>query len=84
ITTEVELISHFNPVPVIIGSCIGGVLLLAVMVGLLYKFGFFKRNRPMAPEETPGGETVSGGPQGNNALPEHPATQGSTDPEGVS
>ncbi|XP_067421838.1 integrin alpha-L [Emydura macquarii macquarii] len=88
ITTEVELISYFNPVPVIVGSSVGGVLLLAVLVGILYKIGFFKRNRIMSPQEMPGGETVSGGQQGAKAppesLPQPPTTQGSTDPEGAS
>ncbi|XP_058037137.1 integrin alpha-X-like isoform X1 [Ahaetulla prasina] len=45
ITTEIELISPFNPVPIIIGSTIGGIVLLAIIVAVLYKFGFFKRNR---------------------------------------
>ncbi|XP_054895470.1 integrin alpha-2 [Poeciliopsis prolifica] len=31
------------PVGVIVGSAIGGLVLLALAVGLLYKFGFFKR-----------------------------------------
>ncbi|XP_075784881.1 integrin alpha-L isoform X2 [Pelodiscus sinensis] len=84
VTTEVEVISHFDPVPVIIGSSLGGVLLLAVLVALLYKFGFFTRNRPMSPEETPGGETVSGAQQGNGDPPKAPAAQGSTDPQGTS
>lgn len=31
------------PVGVIVGSVIAGLLLLALAVGLLWKFGFFKR-----------------------------------------
>ncbi|XP_074854476.1 integrin alpha-L isoform X2 [Carettochelys insculpta] len=83
VTTEVEVISHFNPVPVIVGSSVGGVVLLLVLVGLLYKFGFFKRNRLMGPEETPGGETVSATHQGNGAPPEPPTAQGPPDPQGT-
>ncbi|XP_070585916.1 integrin alpha-X-like [Erythrolamprus reginae] len=45
ITTEIELISPFDPVPIIIGSTIGGIVLLAIIVAILYKFGFFKRKR---------------------------------------
>ncbi|ETE71836.1 Integrin alpha-L, partial [Ophiophagus hannah] len=37
ITTEIELISPFNPVPIIIGSTIGGIVLLAIIVVVLYK-----------------------------------------------
>ncbi|XP_029138901.1 integrin alpha-X-like [Protobothrops mucrosquamatus] len=45
IFTQIELISPFNPVPIIIGSTIGGIVLLAIIVAVLYKFGFFKRKR---------------------------------------
>ncbi|KAH0626376.1 hypothetical protein JD844_001323 [Phrynosoma platyrhinos] len=52
IITEVELISPFNRVPIIIGSTIGGILLLAILVAVLYKVGFFKRKRIPQADET--------------------------------
>ncbi|XP_053219442.1 integrin alpha-X-like isoform X1 [Podarcis raffonei] len=51
ISTEVELISPFNPIPIIVGSTIGGILLLAIIVAVLFKFGFFKRNRVSLADE---------------------------------
>ncbi|KAF7238850.1 Integrin alpha-X [Varanus komodoensis] len=59
ISTELELISPFNPVPIIIGSTFGGLLVLAIVAAALYKFGFFKRNRVPHPDESPGGQAVS-------------------------
>lgn len=41
--TIVEHIEVYNYLPVIIGSSIGGLVLLAIIAAVLYKVGFFKR-----------------------------------------
>ncbi|XP_028353839.1 integrin alpha-M [Physeter macrocephalus] len=41
--TKVESYEVHNPVPLIVGSSAGGLLLLALVTGGLYKLGFFKR-----------------------------------------
>ncbi|KAL8176609.1 UNVERIFIED_CONTAM: hypothetical protein K2H54_036934 [Gekko kuhli] len=71
ITTEIEIISPFNPIPIIIGSSIGGLVLLAILVAVLYKFGFFKRNRMPQTDEAPAGQ---GAPaeQANPPAPQAP------------
>ncbi|XP_062993723.1 integrin alpha-X-like [Elgaria multicarinata webbii] len=58
ISTELELISPFDPVPIIAGSTVGGILLLAILVGVLYKVGFFKRNRVPHPDESAAGQAA--------------------------
>ncbi|XP_050022024.1 integrin alpha-M isoform X1 [Alexandromys fortis] len=56
--TKVEPYEVHNPVPLIVGSSIGGLVLLALITAGLYKFGFFKRQykdmmNEAAPQEAP-------------------------------
>ncbi|XP_032099202.1 integrin alpha-M isoform X3 [Sapajus apella] len=41
--TKVEPFEVPNPVPLIVGSSVGGLVLLALITAVLYKLGFFKR-----------------------------------------
>ncbi|XP_035297183.1 integrin alpha-X isoform X1 [Cricetulus griseus] len=41
--TVLEMYEVHNPVPLIVGSSVGGLLLLALITAALYKAGFFKR-----------------------------------------
>ncbi|KAM6032532.1 integrin alpha-X-like, partial [Theristicus caerulescens] len=64
VQTEVERLETPNPLPLILGGTVGGLLLLALVVLALYKVGFFKRHYKelMAGDETPTGPL--GDPQG--------------------
>uniref|UniRef100_A0ACB8EVM2 Uncharacterized protein n=1 Tax=Sphaerodactylus townsendi TaxID=933632 RepID=A0ACB8EVM2_9SAUR len=44
VTTEVDMIYVMNYLPIIIGSALGGLFLLILIIVGLYKCGFFKRN----------------------------------------
>uniref|UniRef100_A0A673UWB4 Integrin subunit alpha D n=3 Tax=Suricata suricatta TaxID=37032 RepID=A0A673UWB4_SURSU len=54
IETVLEKQEVYNPIPVIVGSSVGGLLLLAVITAVLYKVGFFKRQYKEMMEEANG------------------------------
>ncbi|XP_052467005.1 integrin alpha-X [Carassius gibelio] len=55
INTQVEVYEEVNLTKVIIGGVIGGLLLLALITGVLYKAGFFKSQYKQMLEEAQGG-----------------------------
>ncbi|XP_008683564.1 integrin alpha-X [Ursus maritimus] len=66
IETVLEKYEVYNPLPIIVGSSVGGLLLLALITAILYKVGFFKRQyKEMMAEAS--GQTVpedgTSGPQ---------------------
>ncbi|XP_051049069.1 integrin alpha-X [Phodopus roborovskii] len=57
--TVLEMYEVHNPVPLIVGSSVGGLLLLALITAALYKAGFFKRQYKEMMEEEANGQIVS-------------------------
>ncbi|XP_065393650.1 integrin alpha-X isoform X2 [Macaca fascicularis] len=53
-TTVLEKYEVHNPTPLIVGSSIGGLLLLALITAALYKVGFFRRQYKQMMEEANG------------------------------
>ncbi|KAF7238700.1 Integrin alpha-X [Varanus komodoensis] len=69
VQTVVERIEFYNYLPVIIGSSLGGLVLLAVLVAVLYKVGFFKRQyKELMKEEGPNGEATDPTTQATDAT----------------
>uniref|UniRef100_A0A8C3SI60 VWFA domain-containing protein n=1 Tax=Chelydra serpentina TaxID=8475 RepID=A0A8C3SI60_CHESE len=56
VQTVVEHSEVYNYLPIIVGSSMGGLVLLALITAALYKFGFFKRQYKQMMEDTVEGE----------------------------
>ncbi|XP_067837507.1 integrin alpha-M-like [Heptranchias perlo] len=61
LVTEVEILDRVKWLPLILGSSVGGLILLLIMMVLLYKLGFFKRNFDSGDGDAPEAKTSEGG-----------------------
>ncbi|XP_004479487.2 LOW QUALITY PROTEIN: integrin alpha-X [Dasypus novemcinctus] len=59
--TVLEKYEVYNPIPLIVGSSVGGLLLLALITATLYKVGFFKRQYKEMMEEANEGTVPENG-----------------------
>ncbi|XP_039390009.1 integrin alpha-X-like [Mauremys reevesii] len=74
VQTVVERSEVYNYLPIIVGSSVGGLVLLALITAALYKFGFFKRQYKQMMEDAVEGEgpgstqnTTAGNPPASDA-----------------
>ncbi|XP_039389836.1 integrin alpha-D-like [Mauremys reevesii] len=74
VQTVVERSEVYNYLPIIVGSSVGGLILLALITAALYKFGFFKRQYKQMMEDAVEGEgpgstqsTTAGNPPASDA-----------------
>ncbi|KAM3821696.1 integrin alpha-M-like [Vipera latastei] len=73
--TTVEFLEAYNSVPIIIGSAVGGLVLLVLIVAALYKLGFFKRQYKEMINETDAGNNEGAGSPTETITPSD-ATKG--------
>ncbi|XP_039390008.1 integrin alpha-D-like [Mauremys reevesii] len=74
VQTVVERSEVYNYLPIVVGSSVGGLVLLALITAALYKFGFFKRQYKQRMEDAVEGEgpgstqsTTAGNPPASDA-----------------
>ncbi|XP_043943005.1 integrin alpha-M-like [Protopterus annectens] len=71
-TTELEVYDDYNYLPIIIGSTVGGLLLLGLITLGLYKAGFFNRQYKDLMNEAQEGGTESNAADGSSPPPSQP------------
>ncbi|XP_059548141.1 integrin alpha-D isoform X2 [Myotis daubentonii] len=58
----------YDPLPLVVGSCVGGLLLLALITATLFKLGFFKRRYKEMMDDKPEDAAMSSGEAPNLPL----------------
>ncbi|KYO42537.1 hypothetical protein Y1Q_0020519 [Alligator mississippiensis] len=78
VQTVLERVHIYNYVPIVVGSSIGGLLLLALITAALYKFGFFRRQYKEMMEIAKEGEgsapTPGSAPGPTPSAPQQPSS----------
>ncbi|EPQ20596.1 Integrin alpha-D [Myotis brandtii] len=58
----------YDPLPLVVSSCVGGLLLLALITATLFKLGFFKRRYKEMMNDKPEDAAMFGGEAPNLPL----------------